>query len=110
MAIGLVHPVILLPDSILSLPAEDMRMILLHELTHLKRRDMERKLLLLFAACIHWFNPLVWLMLRCSGQDMEATCDDAVLARYPAEFKDRYCRLLLTVAGGSASPDSKFRK
>lgn len=100
MAVGVFRPVILLPESVCLLPPEDLRMILLHELTHLRRRDMERKLLLLLAACIHWFNPMVWLMLRFAGQDMESTCDDAVLAICGADARERYCRLLLATAGG----------
>ena len=99
MAVGILRPVILLPENVCGLPEADLRMILLHELTHLRRRDMERKLLLLLAACVHWFNPLVWVMVRSAGRDIEATCDDAVLAKCGPSARGRYSRLLLIMAG-----------
>lgn len=62
MLLGLLRPVILLPERA-SGGAEETLM-LRHELLHLRRHDLAYKLLLLLVNGIHWFNPLVWWMGR----------------------------------------------
>ena len=93
------RPTVLLPSSVCALPPDALRMILLHELIHLRRHDTARKWLVLAAACVHWFNPLAWGMVRAAGQDMESVCDDGVLAVCGDACRADYCRLLLAVAG-----------
>ncbi|MPM28996.1 hypothetical protein SDC9_75534 [bioreactor metagenome] len=75
MLTGLIHPVILLPGEV-----SHLSLVLRHELTHLRRRDLWYKLLLLGANAVHWFNPLVWLMVRAASEDLEMVCDDATVA------------------------------
>lgn len=77
MMIGIISPLILLPNITFS--EEDLSMILRHELIHWKRRDMLYKFILLLSNAAHWFNPLVWIMVRKADQDIEISCDDAVL-------------------------------
>lgn len=93
------RPMLLLPSSVCTLPRDALRMVLLHELIHLRRHDTARKWLVLAAACVHWFNPLAWGMVRAAGQDMESVCDDGVLAVCGDACRADYCRLLLAVAG-----------
>ncbi|MDE7327575.1 MAG: M56 family metallopeptidase, partial [Lachnospiraceae bacterium] len=59
---GFFHPCIVLPDADISENA--FPYIVLHELTHYKRRDMFYKWLVQITVCLHWFNPLVHLMSR----------------------------------------------
>jgi beta-lactamase regulating signal transducer with metallopeptidase domain len=73
MVWGLFRGCLLLP------PSADRRSVLLHELTHLKRRDPAVLLLAQLVAAVHWFNPLVWLALCELRAMQEASCDDAVL-------------------------------
>ena len=72
---GLLRPRLLLPHEGYDL--QDLRYILRHELCHLKRRDMLLKLVLLAANAMHWFNPVVYLMLRQADEDIELACDSA---------------------------------
>ena len=77
MVLGLARPVLLLPEG--QLPEEALEVVLRHELTHLKRRDVAYQALLLLARTVHWFNPLVWWMGREAGRSLELCCDDAVV-------------------------------
>ena len=72
---GVLHPQLLLPHE--HYDSSDLRYILRHELCHLKRRDMLLKLVLLAANAMHWFNPVVYLMLRQADEDIELACDSA---------------------------------
>lgn len=55
--------------------------ILKHELIHYKQKDLWYKLLLLMAQVIHWFNPLVYIMVEQAEQDLEARCDLKVVGK-----------------------------
>ena len=79
LLIGLFHPCIVLPS--MDIPEQDFRYIILHELTHYKRRDMFYKWLVQMTVCLHWFNPLVYLMSREITKACEFSCDEAVLAK-----------------------------
>lgn len=77
---GLMRPWIFVPEQALrELDASRLRHILAHELAHYKRRDMLWNLLGSIAATIHWFNPLMWLTIRCMKIDREVACDAYVL-------------------------------
>ena len=58
LLIGFFHPCIVLPSADIS--EKDFRYIILHEMTHYKRRDMFYKWLVQITVCLHWFNPLVY--------------------------------------------------
>ena len=96
MLAGLLRPVLLLPED---LPEGDaVRCALLHELTHFKRRDIWLKTLALLANLVHWFNPLMWYMVRLVERDTELACDEAVLRRLPPEEHAAYSRTILGAA------------
>ena len=82
MVLGLVRPVLLLPQG-----AEPDGLVLCHELTHLKRRDLWYKALLTSACWLHWFNPLVWWMSRAASENLELCCDGDVTAGQDAAFR-----------------------
>ena len=73
---GILHPVILLPRQNLSLPQETLDCILTHEYVHIRRFDCLLKLLLTAALCLHWLNPLVWVMYLLANRDIELCCDE----------------------------------
>ncbi len=100
MTLGLLHPVIVLPVDV---QREDLSMILLHELCHIRRRDLWVKQLFLLCACVHWFNPLVWRLGRTAGEAMELCCDEAVVAGQDNAFRRRYGQVLLSNAAGHRS-------
>ena len=90
---GVLHPQLLLPHEGYDL--NDLRYILRHELCHLKRRDMLIKLVLLAANALHWFNPVVYLMLRQADEDIELACDSAATDGLDRAERAAYSRTLL---------------
>ena len=92
MLMGFRRPVILLPEDI---PAGSLEATLAHELTHLKHRDTWYMLLMTLARCVHWFNPLVWLMVRTARRDMELCCDYDLLNGQGEEVRRAYGRAIL---------------
>lgn len=76
LLMGFLHPVILLPEN---MPQGSMDTALAHELTHLKSRDTAQLLWASLARAVHWFNPMVWLLVRRLRQEMELCCDYALL-------------------------------
>ncbi len=92
LLLGWLQPTIVLPRG---MEGEDRDFALLHEYTHCGRGDLWRKLLLLVANALHWFNPLVWLLRRAGERDLEMACDEAVLEGKDLEYRQRYGAALL---------------
>ncbi len=93
LLIGFFRPCIVLPSA--DIPEKDFRYIILHELTHYKRRDMFYKWLVQITVCLHWFNPLVSLMSREVTRACEFSCDEAVLAKMGCSHAQDYGKTLL---------------
>jgi len=77
LLIGFFRPYIVLPT--LDISKSDFRYTILHELTHYKRGDMFYKWLVQLTICLHWFNPLVYLMGREINNACEFSCDESVI-------------------------------
>lgn len=78
---------------------DQLALILKHELTHILRRDSISKFCLTFCTALCWFNPLMWLAMGRSAQDMELSCDEAVLSEATPATRRAYAGLLLDTAG-----------
>ena len=96
---GLLRPRLLLPHE--RYDVQELRYILRHELCHLKRRDMLLKLVLLAANAMHWFNPVVYLMLRQADEDIELACDSAATDGLELPDRAAYSRTLLAAVQSS---------
>ena len=96
---GLLRPRLLLPHE--RYDVQELRYILRHELCHLKRRDMLLKLVLLAANAMHWFNPVVYLMLRQTDEDIELACDSAATDGLELPERAAYSRTLLAAVQSS---------
>ena len=88
---------IVLPDREYS--NEELKMILLHELIHIGREDSWSKFFMIFCAAMCWFNPLMWIAMRKSADDMELSCDETVLLNADEATRKQYALLLLDTAG-----------
>ena len=80
MASGIFTPAVLMPEDANRWPLERLRIVLLHELAHVKRRDCLTHVVAQLACALHWFNPLVWMAARHVRTERERACDDLVLA------------------------------
>lgn len=101
---GLINPSLLVPLGILSALSDDeKRYVLLHELSHLKRRDLWVNWLTLLLRVVYWFNPVIWYAFAKMQEDCEVACDASVLQHLNKEEHPRYgetiLRVLKTVSG-----------
>jgi len=94
---GYLKPMILLPAGLISgFTSEQIELILLHELAHIRRHDYLINALQVFAETILFFNPLVWMISANIRHEREQCCDDLVMNQgYSASL---YARTLLQIA------------
>ncbi|HKO57068.1 MAG TPA: M56 family metallopeptidase, partial [Thermoanaerobaculia bacterium] len=93
---GLRKPVLLLPAHAIGWTRERLRVVFLHELAHLRRRDAVTLLITRAAAAIWWFHPVVWSLDRTARRDCEQACDDLVLGA--GTLASDYADHLLSIA------------
>ncbi|MGB9454743.1 MAG: TonB family protein [Bryobacteraceae bacterium] len=96
MTCGLFRPAVFLPADACDWNAERRRMVLLHELAHVRRGDAGAHILARTALALHWWNPLAWLAWRESLKERERAADDLVLLT--GERASAYAGHLLEVA------------
>lgn len=104
VAYGLIRPVILLPENTNWTDEDQLTYILTHEYVHICRGDLLWKLLLTAALCLHWFNPLVWVMYFRANRDLELACDEAVVRTLGLDSRKGYAYALLSAAESGFSP------
>ncbi len=95
---GILNPRIYLPARMDFQNIQLLRHILTHETMHIKRKDNLVKAVMLLAICLHWYNPLVWIMSKCLSADIEAACDAAVLKESGEDERQGYAYSLLAMA------------
>lgn len=79
MTWGVFKPVVLLPEEAGIWPEEKCRVVLMHELAHVKRKDTLTQMMAQIACALFWFNPLVWVAAYKMRVEREHACDDQVL-------------------------------
>ncbi len=92
---GVFRPVILLPCSIDTADETRLDCVLTHELVHISRFDALKKPFCALALCVHWFNPLVWVMFFYYNRDLELACDEGVLRRLGTDRRADYAKVLI---------------
>jgi beta-lactamase regulating signal transducer with metallopeptidase domain/protocatechuate 3,4-dioxygenase beta subunit len=96
MTWGVVCPIVLVPGVWREWPLQRQRIVLVHELAHVKRCDAAFQLLARLACTFYWFHPLVWYALRRLRIERELACDDCVLMA--GERPSDYAQQLLGIA------------
>lgn len=104
MTWGVLRPVVLLPSEARSWPAEQRRLVLLHELAHVARRDALARVAAALCCAICWFQPAIWYAFARLRIEQEKACDELVLAVGAAPRS--YARCLLDVAAALRVPAS----
>ena len=78
---GALRPRLLLPPGFTrGFSLDELRFVFLHELAHVKRRDIHLGWLMAWLQILHWFNPLVWLAFSRMRVDRELACDALALS------------------------------
>lgn len=101
LLVGVMRPMLILPST--GVNEGQLRHILAHETTHLKRQDIIFKWLVLAVKCIHWFNPAVYLISRQISVDCEISCDSAVTADMDVKGKREYAETILSLIANNNS-------
>ena len=101
MTWGWRRPVVLVPATG-DWSTSRKRVVLLHELNHVRRHDCAWQFVANLACAVHWFNPLVWLAVRAQRIERERACDEAVLQA--GTQASSYADHLLEIARGHQEP------
>ena len=94
MMIGFFHPSIVLP--VRELEDKELSYIFVHELIHYKQKDMFYKWLIQIVVCIHWFNPLVYLLEKEANKSCELSCDEKVISILDEKARHEYGDTLIS--------------
>ncbi len=92
---GILRPVILLPKKFDRSDETALQYVLAHEYIHIRRFDAITKILFAATLCVHWFNPLVWVMYVLANRDVELSCDGCVLRMLGEKERSAYARALI---------------
>lgn len=95
LSYGLWKSVILMPKKTDWNDIGQLEYILLHEYVHICHHDSAVKLISAFTLCVHWFNPLVWVMYFLLQRDIELACDESVVRRFGEQSKSIYANMLI---------------
>lgn len=102
---GIIHPQIILPPT---LGKDDIEFIVLHEQVHIRRKDNLWRVIAVITACVHWFNPFVWIFLKSFLADMELACDAKVLKQLDENQIKNYANTILEASAGKTFFASAF--
>jgi len=102
---GIIRPKIIIPGSYKDM---ELKYIIRHEKTHIKRLDNLWRIIGFITASIHWFNPLSWMFLKAFLNDLELACDEMAVSGYDKEERKEYARTLLSCSGSKSLLVSAF--
>ncbi len=102
---GFIRPWLLLPDGMVEgFTPQELRLVFLHELAHLKRRDIAVNWLMTVLQILHWFNPLVWFAFGRMRADRELACDELALSFAQADEHKSYGQAIIKLLEGFTRP------
>jgi len=104
---GLVRRAILLPPGIISsFSIQELRYVFMHELAHVKRKDMAVNWIIVNLQILHWFNPFIWLVFRRMESDRELACDALALSHTTEKENQEYGCTIIRLLERFACPRS----
>lgn len=103
---GIFHPSIILPKECEQYSR--LKLILLHECFHVKRKDTLYKYIMLVANCFLWFHPLAYLIRYISYQDIEISCDESVTEGKTREERLEYGEFLVASVQNMQTKSNAF--
>ncbi len=106
MLVGLRRPMILLPAC--SISGIDLKLVLTHELMHLKRKDLWVKMFALLASTLHWFNPLVHVLRKDVSTWSELACDEVLAAEMSHAERKLYGEAILNTLDNHSGMNTAF--
>jgi beta-lactamase regulating signal transducer with metallopeptidase domain len=95
LTFGVWRPCILLPRNMDLSDTHTLQYVLAHEFIHIKQGDQIKKLVATAALCVHWFNPLVWVMYVLYNRDIEIACDEGVVRLFGIADRTAYASALI---------------
>ena len=95
MLVGILFPTVYIPCR--EIPDNNMRMVLLHELTHYKRKDLLVKWFAILVNAVHWFNPLCYLACAALSEACEVSCDMSVTKNMSEDEQKLYMQTILNL-------------
>ena len=106
---GVIRPRIVLPERLLTaLSHGELRLVLLHELVHVRRHDVLIDQLASLVTIVHWFHPVAWLARYCLRRERELACDAAVLDRLQPHAAADYGHAILKTVESLSRPASSY--
>ena len=95
MLVGVLFPTVYIPCR--EIPSGNMRMVLLHELTHYKRKDLLIKWFAILVNAVHWFNPLCYLACAALSEACEVSCDMSATKNMSEDEQKLYMQTILNL-------------
>lgn len=92
---GILRPRIILPSAYRE-QEDRLPYVLMHESAHIRRGDNLLRVIACVLVCVHWFNPMCWVLLKCFLSDMELACDETVLSHCGEGQRKAYALALLS--------------
>lgn len=95
---GLVKPRLLIPEGMTgAVDLDGLRYVFLHELAHVKRRDILINWLTTVLQALHWFNPVIWYAFHRMRGDREPACDALALSCIDSDESPEYGRTIVNL-------------
>lgn len=93
MLIGLARPFLLLPENLTE--PEQLDFVIRHEMIHYRRADILVRLLAAVNICIHWFNPVSYVIFKNLSEECEISCDCAAVQNLSNKERKHYMNTVL---------------
>jgi len=95
---GFIQPRLLVPQGMLeTYGLEELCYVFIHELAHLKQRDIYFGWLMALLQILHWFNPLMWFAFGRMRADRELACDGLAISTMNSDESPEYGRTIVNL-------------